>query len=82
MHDLERIKLMARASVIIYEADKQDVMFSGGRMESTGNTLAERVKTNTFDEQTQFALSMWRKINEKIPARVVREWEDIPKAAK
>jgi hypothetical protein len=82
IYDLERIKTLAAASEIIYIADKQDITFSGGTMESIGNTIAERVKKNVYGEQMMFAISMWRRINEKIPAPVIKNWEEISEVSK
>jgi len=77
--DLEHIKLMARASEIMYEANKQDIAFGGGDVNAIGKTLQRRSKNNEFDEDTQIAIGLWTKINEKIPSEVVQEWSEASK---
>ena len=77
--DLENIKTMARASDIVYEADQRDVTFSGGDMKAIGTTISNKAAANAYDKRTAFAIGLWRKINEKIPADVTRDWEKASK---
>jgi len=71
--DIEHIKLMARASEIIYESDKQDIAFGGGDIEAIGKTIQRRKNNNEFDKSTQIAIGLWRRINEKIPSEFTQE---------
>ncbi|MEM5537541.1 hypothetical protein WNY58_14220 [Neptuniibacter pectenicola] len=75
--DIENIKLMARASDITYESNKQDIAFSGGDISAIGATIQRRNKNNEFTENMQIALGLWIKINEKIPADIVNEWGNL-----
>ncbi len=77
IRDIENIKLMARASDITYESNKQDIAFSGGDISAIGATIQRRNKNNEFSENMQVALGLWVKINEKIPADIVNEWNNL-----
>jgi len=82
IQDMEHIKLMARASDITYESNKQDISFSGGDIAAIGKTIQRRNKSNEFDEGTQIAIGLWTKINEKIPGDIVNEWGELEGTAK
>lgn len=71
--DIENIKLMARASDIAYESNKQDIAFSGGDISAIGATIQRRNKSNEFTENMQIAMGLWAKIYEKIPADIIKE---------
>lgn len=73
--DIENIKLMARASDISYESNKQDIAFSGGDISAIGATIQRRNKNNEFSDKMQFAIGLWTKINEKIPPDILTEWD-------
>lgn len=77
--DLEHIKLMAKASEIMYEANKQDIAFGGGDTDTIGKTIQRKSKNGEFDEDTQLAIGLWTMINEKIPSQVVQEWGELNK---
>lgn len=79
IEDLEHIKLMAKASEIMYDANKQDIAFGGGDVDTIGKTIQRKFKTMEFDEDTQLAIGLWTMINEKIPSQVVQEWSEINK---
>lgn len=75
--DIENVKLMARTSDITYESNKQDIAFSGGDISAIGATIQRRNKNNEFTENMQIGLGLWTKINEKLPADIVNEWDNL-----
>ena len=75
--DLEAIKAMIRGSDLIYDYDKQDALQSGGDINAIGSSISRRV--DSIDKPTAFAIGLWRKINEKIPADAVKQWEQLGK---
>jgi hypothetical protein len=77
--DLENIKLMARASEIMYEANKQDIAFGGGDLDAIGKTIQRKSKNKEFDEDIQLAIGFWTMINKKIPSQIVQDWGELEK---
>lgn len=70
--DIENIKLMARASRIMYEENKQDIAFSGGDTKAIGMSLQRKMENGELDNNTQTAIGLWTKINEKIPCDFIK----------
>ena len=75
INDLENIKTMARASEILYQANKQDISFSGGAPEALGKTIQRQAANNELDEPTKLAVGLWVKINDKVPSDFAKNWE-------
>ena len=72
--DLERIRLMARASQLIYTTSKSEVGLSGGDVDAIGSTIRERVERKEIAEPTAIAVSLWYKLNSAIPAQMVADF--------
>lgn len=79
MDDLENIRVMARASEIIFTNDKRDLEISGGDGAKLGATTADRVKKNEYDLRTQASLGLWYSLNEKIPSKAATEAAQLSK---
>lgn len=75
--DLEAIKAMIRGSELIYESDRQDALESGGDINAIGSSISRRV--DSLDKPTTLAIGLWRKIDEKMPADAVKQWEQLAK---
>ena len=65
IQDIERIKIMALASDIVYESNKQDIAISGSNPQKLGRTIQRRINRNEFNTNTLIAIGLWAKINEK-----------------
>jgi len=77
MDDMENIKVMARASEIIYISDKRDLEISGGDGSRLGTTIVEMINKKEFDQRTQAAIGIWRGLNEKIPSDVTKNATEL-----
>jgi hypothetical protein len=75
--DLENIKLMARASEIMYEANKQDIAFGGGNIDAIGMTIQKKSIDKEFDEDMQLTIGLWTMINDKIPSQLIQDWKEV-----
>lgn len=82
MDDMENIKVMARASEIIYISDKRDLEISGGDGSRLGTTIVEMINKKEFDQRTQAAIGIWRGLNEKIPSDVTKNATDLARILK
>jgi hypothetical protein len=68
--DLEDIRILARASQLIYENDKRDLDLSGGDASKVGATTADFVSKAHPDELTILALALLRdKIDKDLPSQ-------------
>jgi len=77
MDDMENIKVMARASEIIYMSEKRDLEISGGDGSRLGTTIEEMIRRKEFDQRTQAAIGIWRGLNEKIPSDVTKNATEL-----
>jgi hypothetical protein len=77
IHDMEYIKIMARASAILYDANSREVAFGGGSTEAIGVTIQDKIKAKEYDDLTIFAFGVWRIVNEKVPADILKDWEKL-----
>ncbi len=77
--DVEDIKLMSRASEIMYEANKQDIAFGGGDIDAIGKTIQRKSKNKEYDDDVILAIGLWTMINEKMPSQIVQEWGEADK---
>ena len=77
VQDYELVKLLGRASRLIYESDKNDVVASGGNFEAMGRTLAEKADKGAYGEPMKKALALMRVIDKRIPCDDVRQAEAL-----
>jgi hypothetical protein len=73
--DLERIRLMARASLLIYTTSRSEVGLSGGDIDAIGSTIRDRVERKEISESTALAVSLWYRLNKAIPAQMVADFQ-------
>jgi hypothetical protein len=67
VNDYEIIKLLTKASQLIYESDKNDIITYGGDFESVGKTLMEKANSGTYGEPMKKAHAIMRVIDKRIP---------------
>jgi hypothetical protein len=77
--DIENIKLMSKASEIMYEANKQDIALGGGDIDAIGKTIQRKSKNKEYDDDLILAIGFWTMINEKMPSQIVQEWGEADK---
>jgi len=80
VEDLENLRLMAKASDIIYDADRKDAAIAAGDANVIGTTIQRRFDAGEFDERMQQAIGLWRKINDAIPAPIVSQFKEVSEA--
>ena len=79
--DLDNLRVMARASEVLYDSDRKDATIAAGDASVIGTTIQRRGDAGEFDDQMKQALGVWRKLNEQIPAPIVQAWDEESKAA-
>lgn len=77
VHDYEIIKLLAKASHLIYESDRSDIITYGGDIESMGKTIMEKANSGAYGELMKKAHAIMRVINDKIPCDDQKETETM-----
>jgi len=81
-HDIANLRVMAKAADVVYDSDRRDTAIAAGDMNLIGTSLQRRIDAGEFDERDRLAFGLWRKINEKIPAKIIGEYEEIERASK
>jgi hypothetical protein len=77
LESLENIKILAHASDMLYQENKQDALSGGGDFNNLGKSLKEKYDAGALNKVTVIALNVWDRINEKIPADVVQDWAKL-----
>lgn len=66
---VEALKILARASEVMYTADKQDIAFSRGDENSIGKTLQRQADDGTLNQNTQMSIGYWVAIDQIMPSK-------------
>lgn len=82
VEDLSNVMLMSIAADIVYDGDRRDAAMAVGDSSLIGTTVQRRVEAGEFDERTQQAIGLWRKINEQFPAAIVEDFKALGNAGK
>ena len=75
--DLANLRKMAQASDIMYDANRHDAAIAAGDPSVIGASIDRRKAAGEFDDRMQVALGVWNIINEKIPAPILKHWQQI-----
>lgn len=74
VEDMQRIKLLAHASKIVYLSNMSDVAVGGGDVKYIGAGIAADIKKKTLDKHTQQAIGFWRIIHKMVPSNFLKQW--------
>ena len=77
--DIEYVKLIAKIDELVYEANKKDMIDSGGNYMSVGTTLAKMVKEKQVSNSLAIAYSMRDLIAKKVPSDMTIQLETTKK---
>lgn len=74
-NDYLRLALMEETSQLLYESWMRDLFESPGDIEAIGKTWQSWVEAGRVSENQIFAAGLLFTLNEKIPAEIVKQWE-------
>lgn len=77
VRDIQAIKILAQALELMHQAGLQDIAIGGGAIEAIGKTIQRNIQNNNYDESTKLAMSVWTRINEKIPSQDIQDFQEL-----
>ncbi len=79
LRDYEILKLLSKASEMVYQSDRNDIIIYGGDYDSVGKSINEKaIIANSYGESLKTAIAILRVIDKRIPSE---DAKDIKKLA-